>query len=161
MVGWAFRCLPQSHLPSSLIRGGERLREMLSQQGVATLFQPIVNLESSEVIGYEALGRGNHSDLSSNPVELFRLAERCHVAGELSRIFRLAALEQVELLPNGVHVFFNLHPAIVGNPTVNNRFVNRLIRVVQFDVFPNHPAKLWRFGHDRSLYDSGRQGRQL
>jgi EAL domain-containing protein (putative c-di-GMP-specific phosphodiesterase class I) len=106
----------QSVLPSSLIRGGERLREMLSQQDVTTLFQPIVNLESTEVLAYEALGRGKHCELSASPVELFRLADRCRMSAELSRTFRLRAIEQVDLLPSGVHVFFNLHPAEMTDP---------------------------------------------
>src|SRR5207249_9012802 len=38
------------------------------------------------------------------------------MAGELSRMFRLTAMEQAGLLPTGIHLFFNLHPAEMNDP---------------------------------------------
>src|SRR5262249_26343192 len=44
--------------PASVIEGSRHLYELLAQQQVTSLFQPIVRLHDREVIGYEALGRG-------------------------------------------------------------------------------------------------------
>src|SRR5207302_10368511 len=46
-----------------------------------------------------------------SPIELFRLAEQCNLAEELSQMFRLVAVEEVNSLPDNAYVFFNLHPS--------------------------------------------------
>ena len=100
-----------SHVPFSVIHDGEHLRELLIQHSVSIVFQPIFHLDSGEVLGYEALGRGAHEELSPNPCDLFRLAEHCKLAPELSRLFRLVAMEEAARLPEAGLVFFNVHPA--------------------------------------------------
>jgi EAL domain-containing protein (putative c-di-GMP-specific phosphodiesterase class I) len=99
-----------SRLPPSFIHGNLLLRELLNQHRVSIVFQPIVNLETWETVAYEALGRGAHDQLSPNPDELFELAERCRLAPELSRLFRMAAVKEAFALPPGAQVFFNVHP---------------------------------------------------
>jgi EAL domain-containing protein (putative c-di-GMP-specific phosphodiesterase class I) len=104
-----------SRLPPSFIHGNLLLREMLTQHRVKIVFQPIVNLETWETAGYEALGRGTHDKLSPNPFELFQLAERCQLAPELSRLFRMTAVKEACALPAGVPIFFNVHPLELEN----------------------------------------------
>jgi EAL domain-containing protein (putative c-di-GMP-specific phosphodiesterase class I) len=94
----------------SVIHDGEHLRELLLQPSVSIVFQPIVHLETGAVLGYEALGRGAHEELSPSPCDLFRLAEHCKLAPELSRLFRQVAVEDAALLPQDGLVFFNVHP---------------------------------------------------
>ena len=106
-----FTELARSKLPASIIRGGEHLRELLKEQWVRVVFQPIVSLETSALVGYECLGRGTHTALSPNPGDLFGLAGQCNLAGELSRTFRQVATQEAPLIPNHVHLFFNLHPS--------------------------------------------------
>ena len=96
--------------PKSLIRGSQSLRELLGQRGVSPLFQPIVTLETTETIGYEALLRGAHPGLSAMPGELFLLAEQCQLARDLSRLIRVVAAEDAKRLPPDTRIFFNLHP---------------------------------------------------
>jgi EAL domain-containing protein (putative c-di-GMP-specific phosphodiesterase class I) len=97
--------------PASLIRGRLHLQEMLDGHSARIVFQPIVHLDDAAVIGYEALGRGTHSGLSTSPGELFGLANQCRLAAELSRMFRQVAVEEAEGLPANARVFFNLHPS--------------------------------------------------
>jgi EAL domain-containing protein (putative c-di-GMP-specific phosphodiesterase class I) len=99
-----------SQVPFSVIHDGEHLRELLIQHSVGIVFQPIVHLETGAVLGYEALGRGVHEELSPSPCDLFRLAEHCKLAPELSRLFRQVAIEDAALLPQEGLVFFNVHP---------------------------------------------------
>jgi len=105
----------ESQAPTSLIRGSAHLREMLTQHHARALFQPIVHLDTGELMGFEALGRGAHSELSVSPLELFRLAGQCNLACELSRLFRMVALNEVGRLPENAALFFNLHPSEMGN----------------------------------------------
>jgi EAL domain-containing protein (putative c-di-GMP-specific phosphodiesterase class I) len=98
--------------PVSVIRSAQYLRELLTQHQVRILFQPIVALDPpGQVLGFEALARGTHRELSVQPGELFRLADQCGMATDLSRLFREAAVEESLLLTDGECLFLNLHPA--------------------------------------------------
>ncbi len=99
-----------SPLPSSFIQNMQHLRELLRGQSVKPLFQPIVELRTRELLGYEALGRGTHDKLSPNPVYLFSVAAQCGLATELSRLFRQMAVAEAARLPVDACLFLNLHP---------------------------------------------------
>jgi EAL domain-containing protein (putative c-di-GMP-specific phosphodiesterase class I) len=103
--------VPAIFLPASLIRNSQHLREMIAGASLRVAFQPIVDTRSEAVLGYEALGRGSHPKLNSNPTDLFRLAVKCNLARELSRAFRLAAVEEAARMPDSAQIFLNLHPA--------------------------------------------------
>ena len=106
-----FTELALSQLPASVIRSTQHLRELLAHHHVRIVYQPIVDLQTEEVMGYEVLGRGTHSELSTSPVDLFGLASQCNLARELSRTFRLAALREAPRLPTPARIFFNIHPS--------------------------------------------------
>ena len=105
----------QGDLPASVAFGRQCLQEMLGQKSVQMLFQPIVDLDSQEIFGFEALARGTHPQLSIKPGELFGLAERCGLAPSLSQMFRQKAIEAAAQLPGSGFLFLNLHPAEMGN----------------------------------------------
>ncbi|HMF14296.1 MAG TPA: EAL domain-containing protein [Gemmataceae bacterium] len=109
-------------LPMSILLTSKYLREMLAQQLVSTVFQPIVALDDLALLGYECLGRGVHSQLTANPSELLALAEKCQLAADLSRSFRLAGVKEAARLNGRPRVFFNLHPTEM----VNDRLLNSL-----------------------------------
>src|SRR5262249_13630549 len=96
--------------PLSILQTSKHLREMLNQQLVSTVFQPIIALDSLGLLGYECLGRGVHSQLTSSPGELLALAEKCQLAADLSRSFRLAGVREAARLTGRPRMFFNLHP---------------------------------------------------
>jgi EAL domain-containing protein (putative c-di-GMP-specific phosphodiesterase class I) len=99
------------NLPISVIYGREVLQDILREQQVRSVFQPIVDLATGATMGYEALGRGTHDELSPNPGELFRLAEKCGMARQLSLLFRMVAFKEVAQLTGSHYFFFNVHPS--------------------------------------------------
>lgn len=102
-------------LPESIIRGTRLLREMISTEAIEITYQPILDLENRKIIGYEALGRGNHPGLSKSPGVLLRLAEQCDLVVELSQLFRRLAVKYAENLPRDTKVFLNVHARELGN----------------------------------------------
>lgn len=82
-------------------------------------FQPIVDLISGEIHGYELLSRGT-GDLRS-PLALFKLALRTGQTWELERACRVAALQAIASLPaatQAAHLFFlNVSPDVLENPS--------------------------------------------
>jgi EAL domain-containing protein (putative c-di-GMP-specific phosphodiesterase class I) len=118
-TGFTTPCLTEqvtSALPVSLIRSSQHLHELITRNAVLAVFQPIVDLATRKTMGYEALGRGNHKELSANPKELLDLARRCRVEQDLSRAFRLVAVRHAVRLPANGRLFLNLHPSEMGDP---------------------------------------------
>lgn len=101
----------KGQLPMSVARGMQHLEELLTRKDVRILFQPIVNMETKETVGFEALGRGMHEHLSTKPYDLFRLADRCGKVATLSELFRAVAVEECPRLPKGPFLFLNIHPS--------------------------------------------------
>lgn len=117
------RCLSEtdlvpSHIPLSVLHGMPLLRELLHDRLVRTAFQPILDLTNGAIVGYEALGRGTHRELDPGPAGLFRLADRCGVAVELSRLLRTVAVQEAQDLPGRPAIFLNAHPAELADPTL-------------------------------------------
>ncbi len=100
--------------PDSLIRGAQWLEEMVRTEAVEILYQPIVDLESRKVVGYEALGRGKHPQLPSSPEALLQLAAQCRMVIGLSRLWGRLAVSRCRHLPRGVKIFVNLHAQDLG-----------------------------------------------
>ena len=95
----------------SLIRLISFLRQLVSEELVAIVFQSIVDLRTNAIVGFEALGRGSHHQLHQSPVKLFQLAEKCEMEGDLCRLFRTQALKIGAKLPARFRLFINLHPS--------------------------------------------------
>ena len=102
--------------PASLIRGAALLREMIDTHAVDTVFEPIVDLETKEVVGFEALSRGKHPGLPTSPAALLSLAEQCGMVMELSQLFRRLSVAASHGLPPGPKLFLNVHPREVADP---------------------------------------------
>jgi EAL domain-containing protein (putative c-di-GMP-specific phosphodiesterase class I) len=103
-------------LPLSVLHARPVLEELIRGRFVKVLFQPIVDQQTRRIVGYEALGRGTHEKLSPNPTDLFHLADRCGLVGELSRLFREVAAQEAQRLPRHAAVFLNIHPKEIGEP---------------------------------------------
>jgi EAL domain-containing protein (putative c-di-GMP-specific phosphodiesterase class I) len=108
--------VPSLPSPQPLFGDTLQLRELLRRGAVGVLFQPIVELPSRRVVGYEALGRGRHAGLPESPSELFRTASAMGVEVELSRLFRRKVVEIVGDRSDLPDLFVNTHPAELSVP---------------------------------------------
>ncbi|MBI3408893.1 MAG: EAL domain-containing protein [Planctomycetes bacterium] len=108
----------QGDMPNSVLRRSQYLHEMVAEQWGRVLFQPIVELASGEVLGYEGLGRGMHTSLRVPTGDLFDLADKCGLAVPLSQMFLRMAVQDVASLPSDRLIFLNLHPSEILNPTL-------------------------------------------
>jgi EAL domain-containing protein (putative c-di-GMP-specific phosphodiesterase class I) len=95
--------------------GSRELVELLELEKVEPVYQPIVTLPGRVLIGFEALGRGRHPELSDQPLELLRIAESIGVEAELSRLFRRKAVEALRGR-NIARLFLNTHPRELEQP---------------------------------------------
>jgi PAS domain S-box-containing protein len=100
--------------PQLLRQSGEMqinaLRELIASGGLRTVFQPVVRLDSREVLGYEALTRFTDG---SSPVQRFAEAEGAGLAVDLERAAVASAMAAATRLPDGPWLSINLSPAVL------------------------------------------------
>jgi EAL domain-containing protein (putative c-di-GMP-specific phosphodiesterase class I) len=103
-------------LPHGFPGRTRELRDLLREELVAVVFQPIVHLPHGTVAAYEALGRGRHPELPEGPTELFQIAESIGSEAELSRLFRRKAVELVRHRRDLPTIFLNTHRSEFDRP---------------------------------------------
>jgi EAL domain-containing protein (putative c-di-GMP-specific phosphodiesterase class I) len=94
----------------------QNLRELITNERVITLFQPIVDMQNGEPMGFEALSRGGPGTAFQSADELFGAAIKHHLLVELDRMCRSKALTYSNRLPDTVKVFINTLPATIRDP---------------------------------------------
>lgn len=88
------------------------LEDVLHHQRLKPLFQPIVDLKSYEIIGYEALIRGPaHSHLYS-PLVLFNVARKYGLAQQLEQLCCKLQVEMFHRLGLSGLLFLNMSPEL-------------------------------------------------
>jgi len=80
----------------------EKITEIIKQQNIITLFQPVISLRDRRIIGFEALTRGLCSETGSiiPPLELFSMARGNGSVTELDRLCRKTALKTFKNIPD-------------------------------------------------------------
>ena len=106
----------RSALRRRFVEGTREVRDLLRDDQVTVVFQPIVLLSRGTVAAYEALGRGRHPQLPESPLDLLRIAEDIGKETELSRLFRKKAVELAAQRPDLPTIFLNTHPIEFARP---------------------------------------------
>src|SRR5580658_6586539 len=109
--------------------------QLMANRAVIPAFQPIVDLQNGQTVGYEALGRSTVFGLEM-PDAMFQAASQLDLQVELSRMFRWEAVRTSSSIERPPHVFLNTHPAELNDPG--------LIEALQGlrDVSPRQPITL-------------------
>ncbi len=93
----------------------EELRTIIHQEKITTLFQPILEIESKRIIGYEVFCRGPEGRLK-DPQTLYNLAIEGDLVWQLDRLCRKKALLNAKNLKANQLLFINISPRAVGDP---------------------------------------------
>jgi EAL domain-containing protein (putative c-di-GMP-specific phosphodiesterase class I) len=147
------------------LRDRETSRELLQvllSGDVNVRYEAIVDLNSAEVLGYEALSRGPEGTDLSNPRELFRRAEDAGLLYELDCLCRKTALERARRLPSGHALFLNCLPTAIGDPNLRDEGLRKMLEV--FNLRPDdlvleisESESIDNFGVFREVADSCRE----
>jgi len=92
------------------------LQEVLLEDKLATLFQPVFELARRTPLGYEALTRGPSGTAYHMPLRLFEMAAESDLVFELDRKCRRRALLAARELPREALVFINVFPSAMYDP---------------------------------------------
>jgi diguanylate cyclase (GGDEF)-like protein len=88
----------------------EAVRGLVEERRLSTVFQPIWNFGSGELLGVEALSRPDPSYELSGPAEAFDIAEQIGCVHELDELCATRALAAAADLPDETLLFVNLAP---------------------------------------------------
>jgi len=92
------------------------LKRIIREQEIETLFQPIVELRTGTILGYEAFARGPRDSALESPESLFECSREVGMAGELDLLCQRLALRRAGKLDPGCVLFLNALPASLLDP---------------------------------------------
>ncbi len=111
------RAVPDRKLRRRERSVAEELERILRDEEIRTLFQPVIDLRSHAVLGYEALARGPGGGPLEMPRALFLASDRLGRTLDLDRTCRAAALRasaEARIAPAGT-LFVNVVPQSLGS----------------------------------------------
>ncbi len=103
--------ITDEHLSESAL-----FEDILNNEKITSMYQPIVNLRTSEIIGYEALSRGPEQTQFYSPLALIEKAHELNRIWDLEMLFRKKALEKLHKLGKEKFLFINVDPDVIKTP---------------------------------------------
>ncbi|HET9335153.1 MAG TPA: EAL domain-containing protein [Sphingomicrobium sp.] len=95
------------------------LRQALERGEMWVAFQPIVNVGSEEISGFESLVRWNHPKRGAiSPDKFIPLAEECGMIGKIGEFVLRTAVAEATSWPDHVRIAVNLSPIQFNDPNI-------------------------------------------
>jgi diguanylate cyclase (GGDEF)-like protein len=106
------------------------LRAAISTGAVQPYYQPLIDLRTGQVVGFEALARWTHPTLGNIPPDRFiPIADSCGLLNELTdHLLRLAARAACQW-PQNVTLSFNISPSQLKDRTLGPRILSIIAEV--------------------------------
>jgi EAL domain-containing protein (putative c-di-GMP-specific phosphodiesterase class I) len=101
----------------------EGLMELIYNRHLWTAFQPIVEIETRQIMGHEGLSRGPRGTDYESPMALFGVAARFGLVEELERSCRRTAFSDWEVYGAPGRLFVNTVPSTVRDASFQGRGV--------------------------------------
>jgi len=89
------------------------LHDIIQGSQLAAVFQPILDMHQTKVIGFEGLIRGPIGSELHQPMELFRVARNCGMVTDVEYLARRIVLENFTKLALPGKIFLNISPDIL------------------------------------------------
>ena len=102
-------------------------QDVLHSGTITSVFQPIVDLRTQEVLGYEALGRGPVGTCWHSPMALIEEAVRQEALWELELVFRTAAIKRAGETKLEKLLFLNVDPNIFNDNKFRDGLTSHLL----------------------------------
>lgn len=87
--------------------------QIIKQELIYPVYQPIVSLVNGEIVGYEALSRIQLDQCEFNTEEMFHISEVLGQVWELEAICRKKSLQCARQKPLGAKLFLNVDPNVI------------------------------------------------
>jgi len=94
---------------------GAELKQLIRDEQIRTVWQPVFEIASGAVFGFEALARGPKDSLFEMPRAMFALSGRVGASGDLDRLCRAAAIREAALVAGARKLFVNVLPSTLAD----------------------------------------------
>lgn len=91
------------------------LKDIIRRRAIYTVYQPVVDLRTDKVIGYEALSRGPEGEFE-RPDKLFKVAYEADLVWRLERLCREQAFKGSRRISKDQILFLNVDPDAIHDP---------------------------------------------
>jgi EAL domain-containing protein (putative c-di-GMP-specific phosphodiesterase class I) len=108
-----------------------RFQALLLSGNVYSVYEPIVDVATKTVFGYEALVRGPEGTEFHSPMALFEAAEEEGLVFELDCLCRRSGLGGAVGLPSGTKLFLNVRPTTIHDPQFRPEALIRTLQRTQ------------------------------
>jgi EAL domain-containing protein (putative c-di-GMP-specific phosphodiesterase class I) len=98
-------------------RGRQKLFELVLEERVRSVYEPIVEVATRTVFGYEALARGPEGSELHSPAALFKSASEQDFLFQLDRLCRQSGLDGARDFPGDAKLFLNIRPTTIYDPS--------------------------------------------
>lgn len=123
----------------------DEFRGILDRRLISVVYQPIVDLASGAILGWEALARGPRGSHFRSPDVIFNFAEDAGLLFAVERVCREQALRGLGSLAAAQKIFINVHPRTMCDPNFTRGETMQLIkgigiepRNVVFEITERH-----------------------
>jgi EAL domain-containing protein (putative c-di-GMP-specific phosphodiesterase class I) len=154
-------------------RRRQRLFELVLSRQITSVYEPIVEVESRTVFGYEALARGPEDSELHSPRALFATASEQDLLFQLDCLCRQSGLRGAKDLPGGAKLFLNVRPTTIHDPAFRAESISTTLEacglrpcdmvfeiseqesIGNFDIFREVRDYYRRLGFQIALDDTG------
>lgn len=119
----------------------EALKEIIKDELIKIVFQPVISLTNGEVLGYEALSRITTKTIFKSIEDLFETAIAHDLIWDLERLSRTKALEAAKefmVPPYNQKLFLNVHPKVMYDEKFNQEFSDFFLE--EYQISPHNIA---------------------
>jgi EAL domain-containing protein (putative c-di-GMP-specific phosphodiesterase class I)/GGDEF domain-containing protein len=112
----------------------DHIKTIIENRAIVPYFQPIVDLFSGEIFGYEVLTRTKGYEIT--PPDLFHQAGEAGLSWELEHVCRTEALKKIAKLPDPLacrNFFLNVSPHVFSTPDFHYGFTRKEIEQLDLD----------------------------
>ena len=107
----------KGQLSAHEVQRQQEYKELLLKKNVNIVYQPIVDLNTGQIMGYEALSRGPANTFFANPENLFCYAEKTNQLFALEKIAREKSMSYFGEEIKKHKLFININPNVVYDPS--------------------------------------------
>ena len=108
-------------------RRRQRLFDLVVSRQITSVYEPIVEVESRIVFGYEALARGPEGSELHSPRALFATATEQDLLFQLDCLCRQSGLHGARELPGGAKLFLNVRPTTIHDPAFRAESISKTL----------------------------------
>lgn len=112
----------------------DNLFDIIEHRRLTALFQPIIQMNSGVIIGYEGLIRGPEGSPLHSPVSLFNLARMHNLSVQVEHLCRRVVLERFVELGLPGKLFLNISPESLVQRAAKHGETLAYIREIDFDA---------------------------